>query len=294
MRKKMTLIMGIIICIMALWMPDTVLADSGPKPSVQINFSGIEGKTYYVTLLSKESYAGPHMADKVRQPADYMLKEYGDEIISVWKRFQDYEDEDGFFFLNYLDKCNEQQNFKWSYYPPDTFKVLIYFLEDDTFVSSEIKERYAFASYYDINISDGIGVSDSNNQEAQRQSDVVRVNNNYMREILAFFWRLIITLLVELIIAILFTIRYKRELVVIIITNICTQIMLNVTLFITGYTLEHNGFIWNYIGLEVLVIIIESIVYYIAFKKDGNIKGRMAIVYAIVANIGSIAAGMLL
>jgi hypothetical protein len=40
------------------------------------------------------------------------------------------------------------------YYPPEDFKILLYFPADDRFaVSEEACERYAFDSYYQVNLS---------------------------------------------------------------------------------------------------------------------------------------------
>ena len=36
--------------------------------------------------------------------------------------------------------------------PPNPFKILLYFPEDDVFVTSGVYERYAFDSYYHIKL----------------------------------------------------------------------------------------------------------------------------------------------
>ncbi|MDO4711855.1 MAG: hypothetical protein Q4A75_07725 [Peptostreptococcaceae bacterium] len=49
---------ALIFCLL----PVSGYGDTGPKPSVQISFEGLEGETYYVTLLSKFRSTGPASA----------------------------------------------------------------------------------------------------------------------------------------------------------------------------------------------------------------------------------------
>ncbi len=46
--------------IIVIIMPLTAYADIGPKPSVVIDFKGLENEKYYVTLLSEVTSTGPH------------------------------------------------------------------------------------------------------------------------------------------------------------------------------------------------------------------------------------------
>lgn len=60
MRK----IILILLCIIAMTVmfPSTASADIGPKPSVVVDFIGLEGETYYATLLSSVKSTGPYSA----------------------------------------------------------------------------------------------------------------------------------------------------------------------------------------------------------------------------------------
>ena len=51
----------LLVCIL----PGTASADIGPKPSVQIAFTGIEEQPYYGTLLSARRSTGPASAHDV-------------------------------------------------------------------------------------------------------------------------------------------------------------------------------------------------------------------------------------
>ena len=60
MLRKMISLLFCMILIISL--PVTAKADIGPKPSVRITFTGIEGETYYGTLLSERRTTGPTTA----------------------------------------------------------------------------------------------------------------------------------------------------------------------------------------------------------------------------------------
>lgn len=65
----------------------------GPKPSVVIDFKGLENEKYYVTLLSEVSSTGPHSAiDEHRNNQRYHK---GDEGYKIWEKFASYKDKDG-------------------------------------------------------------------------------------------------------------------------------------------------------------------------------------------------------
>lgn len=51
MKRQVFALLMCLVLVMA--MPITARADMGPKPSVRIEFTGIESETYYGTLLSK-------------------------------------------------------------------------------------------------------------------------------------------------------------------------------------------------------------------------------------------------
>lgn len=58
--KKVFLAIFCILVLTISFVPLPVNADIGPKPSVVISFKGLEGETYYATLLSKAESTGPY------------------------------------------------------------------------------------------------------------------------------------------------------------------------------------------------------------------------------------------
>ena len=152
MKKRMyvglfTLLFYMIFAVTAL--PITAKADMGPKPSVRIQFKNMGDDLCYGTLLSKEKCTGP------AQVWDGTVRNeqlYYDLDRSIWKSFVDYKDPDGYYFLQRGWTVSETGEIAWTYYPPQDFKILLYYPETGIFVSSGSYERYAFDTYYTVDM----------------------------------------------------------------------------------------------------------------------------------------------
>ncbi len=289
MKKK---IMFMLFCftIIHIIMPKTAYADIGPKPSVVIEFIGLENETYYVTLLSEISSTGPHSA-LGEVPNNQRFQE-GDEDYEIWQKYVSYKDKDGYYFLQYFNNCSDTSQFTWGYYPPPKFKILLYFPVQDAFaVSEEVYERYAFDSYYKVDAKnlETQSIILSNNIKAER-------NYDFTWELISLCARIIATIAIEVLIALLFGFRTKKQLLIIGIVNIVTQSILNILLNVTNYNQGSMAFVFNYVWMEALVIIIESGVYYILLHKYSNsnkpTKLWLAPLYAISANAISFGIGL--
>ena len=67
----------------------------------------------------------------------------------------DYQDPDGYYFLQELWLCSENGRLDWTYFAPEDFKVLLYFPQTGEFVSGGIERAYAYDSYYTATFTDG-------------------------------------------------------------------------------------------------------------------------------------------
>ena len=276
MKKTIAAILCFLMLVIIF--PTNIKADMGPKPSVVIDFSGLEGKSYYVTLLSYEESTGPYSANN--DYYDYL----GDQDIFV--KFSQYKDVDGHYFLGYYENCSATNKFAWTYYPPQKFKILIYLTESDSFIVSDQIERYAFDSYYTAIITDYEG-----ELSAQVGIDIVK-SYDYTNEIISLVIRVILTITIELVIAWLFGFRGKKVLGFIAITNIATQILLNLVLNTTNYYSGMDTFIIFYVLLEVFVIALEAMLYSKFLKKLA--PDQKLVLYAFSSNLISFGLGMLL
>lgn len=284
-----------VLCVM-LFLPMTIHADIGPKPSVRITFEGLGDELCYGTLLSARKTTGPSSAwDGLNIHARHNENEnysYADLDYKTWKAFVDYEDSDGYYFLQEGWLINETKELAWTYYPPNPFKILLYFPESNTYAVSEIYERYAFDSYYTVDMAkiDMPGV------EASGVSSAIVVatkSYDYTWEIISMAARIVITILLEVAIAILVGYRAKKQLLVIVGANAVTQVVLNVLLNIGNYNLGSLWFTIFYFLFEIVVFTIEAIMFGLVLHKLGDRpkKGWNGVLYALAANAVSFAAG---
>ncbi len=286
--KKMGAVLLFLLTLTLLF-PVTASADMGPKPSVVIHFNGFEGKTYYVTLLSSSKSTGPYSAldDNNRAYSHYQA---GDKDYDIFLKFAEYQDTDGFYFLQFFKDCSQTQQFKWTYYPPQRFKILLYFPETDRFiVSDQSYERYAFDSYFTAKAYS----ADSLNPKSADSLSIAK-SYNYAKELPSLAVRIILTIIIELVIAILFGYRAKNQLLFFALVNAITQIALNIALNIIYYYSGPLAFVFFYVLLEMVVFAVEAVLYtgYLKKHSEKKIPHWKPGVYAFVANAASFIVGL--
>lgn len=232
-------------------------ADMGPKSSAHIKFENMGDELCYGTLLSSEKVTERYSAWR---GTDYSQYE-GTKGFEIWRAFVEYEDPDGFYFLQESWRIDEDKELIWDIIPPEKFKILLYYPETDTFISSGICETYAFDSYFTVDM-EGIDVSSVNlDDEISNELLKARKSYNYWLEILAFIIRVGITLFIEIAVAKLFDYHHKRQLKLITIANLATQGALNLFLGIIGYLGGFLMFFLGYFACELGVLIAECAIY---------------------------------
>ena len=270
--------------------PIKVSADSGPKPSVQVTFEGVGNEICYATLLSKTPSTGPH---SVWDGDPDSVHNSGLEH-SVWSAFVNYKDSDGFYFLQVIWRIDGGKNLSWNYYPPKTFKILLYYSQSKTFVVSDIYEKYAFDSYFTVSLN-GIDI-ESVKGEGSTATQKLGVTKSYQwgLEIVSLIARIIITIALEIAIACLFGFRKRKQLLLLTSVNAFTQIVLNVFLNVVNYKSGPLTFILNYVIIELIIIVIEAILYCFLLKRTAEVKkpAWFYILYAVLANAISFAGGV--
>ncbi len=297
--KVFSMIMCIVIVIMIF--PITANADIGPKPSVHIKFENLGDELCYGTLLSSKESIGPSSAWNGNE-ADarhnenpngyYSYQNFG---YDVWKAFVDYTENDDFYFLQEAWQINETKELAWTYYPPNEFKILLYFPETGEFSISGVYERYAFDSYFTVNM-DGVKLSVDYNEELSTDERMNAYKSyNYAVEIGSLVARIVITILIETAVALLFGFRKKNQILWLIGVNTATQIILNVLLNIINYSSGEMAFVFFYVLLELAIFAIEAILYCKVLKKNSENKKAnwFYVLYAFVANAVSFGAGLL-
>ena len=84
--------------------PATARADMGPKPSVHITFENMGDEVCYGTLLSRTESTGPASAWDGNPEHIYPGQD-----MEIWQAFVDYEDVDGYYFLQRSWLCSESK-----------------------------------------------------------------------------------------------------------------------------------------------------------------------------------------
>lgn len=296
MKKKMIYILTLTFLISIL-IPITVSADMGPKPSVRIAFKGLGNEICYGTLLSKTESTGPAFAwDGTEENALYNKNDgYTDHFpeYDIWKAFIDYQDSDGYHFLQTVWRIDQTKELAWTYYPPSEFKILLYFPESNVYAVSSIYNRYAFDSYFTVNMEDYLKQNEDLNGNIYIKA---YQSYHYTEEVISLSVRIVSTILIEIGIALIFGYRTKKQILFITGINTATQIFLNVLLNVVNYKNGYLAFIAAYFVLELIVFVLEAIVYSLLLNKLSERKHKkwLAAVYALVANTASFVAGFAL
>lgn len=294
-QKRKNRFFAAFLCAMALMciFPVNANADMGPKASVRILFQNMGDEVCYGTLLSKEKSLGPQTAWDGREENI----QTGDLDLNIWKAFAGYRDPDGYFFLQIGWPVSETKEIPWTYYPPQSFKILLYYPETGRYLVSGICERYAFDTYYTVDMG---GIASETDAHDDALSGSVQLETfrsyDYQTELLSLLARVLLTIAVEMVAALLFGFRKKKQLLLLAGVNTATQILLNVLLNVFNYLYGEWAFVFFYVLFELLVIAIEAVVYCIFMNHltDQPKKKSFYILYALVANAVSFAVGLLL
>ena len=295
------LIAATVLCCIAM-------ADTGPKPSASFTFTGMPDEDYYVTMLAEVDAYGPH---RVHQPGSeipgYVLEQgEQDPAYPAWQKFVDYKDPDGYYFLEDLfEQCHGDDEAGWRYFPPEQFKLLLYFPESDTFLCSTVTERYAFDSVYRLDLGGkspaeiaALTLTGPNGDPLPTGTVTLDKADGTHQQIVGFFGRLGITLVIELALAWGWKYRKGSQLLFIGVANLLTQCLLNASLLYWGARETSRGaIIFWYILLELAVTGIEAAAY--AYLLPGTDRrtlpcAAIAALYALSANLLSFLGGLAL
>ena len=216
----------------------------------------------------------------------------------------------------------------WRYYPPQTFKILLYYPDRATesgaadnsagastrdsettaasgaFCVSDVLKRYAFHSYYFVDMAE---IADNTGGAAIPLP--VTQGYDYSAEILGFFVRFIVTLGVETLLALAFRLRTKRAFLTVLAANVVTQVALNILLNVQLHFNNVYGTFPLYFFAELFVFVAEAALYcfILGKRKNGGENGsadenggkaaiayskKRLILYAFTANLVSFCIGL--
>lgn len=301
-RYRNICVIFVILLFLVGFMPVTAKADMGPKPSVQITFKNMGDELCFGTLLAKNKSTGPYSYwggdDKY---ANHNENEgYEDALLNYeqWKAFNDFAENDGFYFLQrFVVEVSKTKEISWTYYPPSTFKILLYYPNTKTFVVSDVCEKYAFDSYFTVNMK-GVDIDGVENNGENHVIENIKVHKSYkwFMEFVGFIARVILTIAIEIGIGYLFGFKRKEAILMLLKVNLITQIGLNVILNVINFISGQLAFFLAYVAIETVIIILESILY-CNYRNKLSTKPKIALLcelYALVANLSSFAIGIIL
>ncbi|MGN1445726.1 MAG: hypothetical protein ACI4WV_05470, partial [Eubacteriales bacterium] len=156
---------------------------------------------------------------------------------------------------------------------------------------------YAFDSYFTVDM-EGVQIGLVEQEPVSGSSDLLTAQRsyNYGWELVSLLARIVITILVELAVALLFGFREKKQLLLLAGVNTVTQVLLNVLLNIINY---HSGsllFVLYYILFELIVFAVEAVLYCLLMNRISQRKSKpwLYLVYALVANGVSFGVGLVI
>lgn len=280
--KKLSAVIVFITVLFALTV--TAFADCGPKPSLRLKVTGAEEQEYYITILTTGNHVPP-TAEVVTEGYEdtRRYKESAPEEQLAFRKIVEYCMVNSFNFFGNLWERGEQLS--WSSYPPDDFTLLAYFPEADAFAISPECSCYAFSSYFTADLSGW-------------QSGAIAINasHGYAREAGEFALRLLFTIAVELLVALIFGYWEKKTLLFFAVVNAVTQVALNVLLTLVNINYGLSLFLIVYFIAELLIAIFESLFYGLKMPRySKHCPGAVrAVFYAITANIASFVLGVIM
>lgn len=157
-------------------------------------------------------------------------------------------------------------------------------------MSQESYERYAFDSYFTVDAS-RLEIS----KVTKAETIVATRSYDFTNEILSLIIRILLTIAIELLIALLFGFNKKEQIVITCVTNAVTQTILNILLNIINYKQGSLAFVFNYIWMELVVFILEGFVFRKLLNRYEETRHKIhPWLYALAANTASFAVGMLI
>ena len=275
----------------ALLLGGTVLpvgADAGPKPSVNITILGLEGRRCYGTLMGFQENYAPYQAVGPGEKLD-IPEEASPEEVEAWQAFQAYSQEQGHYFFYQQVWDASDGAFSWTYYPPQSFQVVLWFPETGTLVTSQPDERYAFDSYFTLDMTG----KDLSNTEMYTWIQMTE-SYDHTGEAASLAARVVLTIAVEAAVAWIFRLRRRRQLGLILGVNLVTQLALNVGLNWTAYQDGTGQIFLRYALMELGVFAAEAVLYVRllpAPERTGAKRLPLVVGYAAAANLLSLVVG---
>ena len=262
-RLHKALILVLVAVLFSGLVTENACADRGPKPQITLTVINYPQGEYYVALLTNMNIF--YNAGKATYHMDGVVddKSVGEYLNSF---------EDGGYKYNHVNgRCQKGSGsgpFDFHYRAPENYRVII-IEPDGTVTVSEAHHRQHFYAFSTLDFATG-GITETGHDK--------KGNDKVFRNM---FINLLLTVIIELVVLLLFRYPFSgRNVAEVIFLNIITNIRLQFVLLIS------NGYIKSLIIWEVIIFVIEGLVYGFSLRdKDGKKHFRKGVLYALVANL---------
>lgn len=263
----------VMLCAMSL----PVYADMGPKPDLVIDFSGIH-EPCVVTVLSTVKSYGPNQPMQIAwmpwwdEQAPEIDKEIYQKFIDETKLLNEARTEQLYFW----GVLAQNSPYVFGYYPPETFYVLVYFPETDSFLlSEESYTRTVFHTELAITVENGKLLLNA-------RQPLYGIMKNW-KDNDAVVLRLLVTVITEIVIGMFFMKYTQKSILSVIGVNVITQILLNIVIWLRYYVLSNSVSTYFPVlaGAEVLIFLIEGFIYSKLISREELSRPYL---YALTAN----------
>ena len=272
--KKLTLFFLVLI-ICGFVFPIIASADMGPKPSLDIVVKNAPKQKYYLDLLVnytstglfKNTYDTPYSQEMLNILKNYKTDGWHPALVmgSEGPLFGE--------LTGVKSGSNMVHNFDYIGVP-DRFKIIIVTQDNKTIVSKNVIDKKAFQStvYFDVKTQDAY------------ESPFI------LAYLLQFIFTCTCTLIIEGLVLLLFQFSLKQNWKPFVSINVFTQILLTLVIFGTMYTAGSLAAILFYIPFELVIVIIEAILF---AKYLTQYSKRRRVLFAITANFVSFILGFI-
>lgn len=218
---------------------------------MSISFRNADGQTCYSAVLARGSFQ-PSLGELLTEDAySDWFGELTPQEQEAARAFADYAGRsapDGYALFNRLWDVS-RENVEMTYLPPDDFIVLAYFPDSGRVIASDICRTYVFNSYFTADLS--------------RSDSLLYIKQSYNVGIwlLEFAARVLITIAVELVVALIFGYWEKKTLLFFAAVNLATQVLLNMILSLVNIRYGFLLFLFAYMFGELIVVTFEAVFY---------------------------------
>ncbi len=286
-----------IVLVLLFILPTAVLtasADAGLKRVLNVTIKGGDSGCYLTFFTASKNWSmhkafdtdaerkeifenalDASLSNVYQDNAKSLAKQHAD---LAYRRFKEYQDPDGYIFSGYGEFLNSDGTII-VYEPPEDFKILLYYPESDTVSSS--------GKLSPIQLHTGVTVKVENDQITSAYCNAVSSQPDLI-DFIMMLNSLIVTIIVELLIALCFLFTKGKQILTVVLVNLVTLPVLNLFLAIINPPIYGSLFSFPYVLFEIAVIIVETLLYLHflpKYSKGASTPKWRIITYAIVANL---------